>query len=202
MAELPRQPQRGDDILYAFNALRDFVRKERVTAGVGLRMSGVDGGKTLSLASRGGGSGGQPPTDPRKPGGEAAVLGHTYSFEAFANDDLDGIVMETGDIYLGPLTWILWADIDGVTTTPTVSATDTHVWLEVRQDTGTSTGSIGAGYAWMKYGTKAAMLAALDAGEQMVKCVVPLVETVWAAGVITKVKNLQCGDSKIFRAAG
>jgi len=202
MAELPRQPQRGDDILYAFNALRDFVRKERVTAGVGLRMSGVDGGKTLSLASGGGGSAGQPPTDPRKAGGEATVLGHTYSFEAFANDGLNGIVMEPGDIYLGPLTWILWADIDGFTTTPAVSATDTHVWLEVRQDTEELTGSIGAGYAWMKYGAKAAMLAALDSTERYTKCVVPLIETIWAAGVITKVKNLQCGDAKIFRAAG
>jgi len=46
------------------------------------------------------------------------------------------------------------------------------------------------------------MLAALDAAEQLTKCVVPLVETVWADGVITKVKNLQCGDAKIFRAAG
>jgi len=125
-----------------------------------------------------------------------------YSFECYSNATFDGIIMEPGDIYLGPLAFILWDDIDGKDTTPSVSATDTHVWLEVRQDTEELTGSIGPGYAWLKYGAKSAMLAALDATEQLTKCVVPLVETVWADGVITKVKNLQCGDAKIFRAAG
>jgi hypothetical protein len=49
MAELPRRPQRGDDILTAFNALREFVRKNRLLSVSGGRLSQVEGGVTLSI---------------------------------------------------------------------------------------------------------------------------------------------------------
>jgi hypothetical protein len=49
MAELPKQPQRGDDILTAFNRLRDFVRKERLLSVVGGQLKSTDAGKTLSI---------------------------------------------------------------------------------------------------------------------------------------------------------
>jgi hypothetical protein len=49
MAELPKAPQRGDDILQAFNRLRDFVRKERLLSVVGGLLSQTEGGKTLSI---------------------------------------------------------------------------------------------------------------------------------------------------------
>jgi hypothetical protein len=54
MAELPKAPQRGDDILAAFNRLRDFVRKERLLSVVGGRLSQGEGGKTLSIPPGGG----------------------------------------------------------------------------------------------------------------------------------------------------
>jgi hypothetical protein len=54
MAELPKAPQRGDDILAAFNRLRDFVRRERLLSVVGGRLSQTDGGKTLSIHAGGG----------------------------------------------------------------------------------------------------------------------------------------------------
>jgi len=49
MAELPKAPQRGDDILQAFNRLRDFVRKERLMSVVGGLLTQTEGGKTLSI---------------------------------------------------------------------------------------------------------------------------------------------------------
>ena len=54
MSELPKAPQRGDDILGAFMRLRDFVRKERLMSVVGGRLSQTDGGKTLSIHAGGG----------------------------------------------------------------------------------------------------------------------------------------------------
>lgn len=123
-----------------------------------------------------------------------------YSFEAWKTAATT-IEMEPGDILLGPLSFINWADIDGYTTTPTVTSTNTHVWLEVRVDSQIEpTGSLGTGYAWLKVGTKADMRAALDSTEILTKTIVPLVETVWSAGAITKVKGLQCGDAKIYRS--
>jgi hypothetical protein len=91
------------------------------------------------------------------------------------------------------MTVIHWADISGYDTTPDVSSGAPCVWLEV--DVATTA-------AVMVVGTRAGMEDALDETEQLTKCVVPLVETVWADGVISKVRNLQCGDVKIFRAAG
>ena len=49
MAELPKAPQRGDDILGAFMRLRDFVRRERLLSVVGGRLTPTDAGKTLSI---------------------------------------------------------------------------------------------------------------------------------------------------------
>ena len=54
MAELPKTPQRGDDILDAFLKLRDFVRRERLLSIVGGRLSSTDAGKTLTIPARGG----------------------------------------------------------------------------------------------------------------------------------------------------
>jgi hypothetical protein len=140
---------------------------------------------------------------PERPGGddEAVPVAHCYSFEAWSNAARTGIIMEPGDILVGPLSFIDWADIDGYDTTPAVTSTNTHVWLEVRVDSLIEpTGSLGAGYAWLKVGTKADMRAALDSTEILTKTIVPLVETTWAAGVITKVKGLQCGDAKLYRS--
>lgn len=49
MADLPKAPVRGDDILYAFMRLRDFIRKERLVSVVGGRITQTDGGKTLTI---------------------------------------------------------------------------------------------------------------------------------------------------------
>ena len=116
-----------------------------------------------------------------------------YAFRARRNAERDGVTMEPGDVWLGPMTVIHWADISGYDTTPDVSSGAPCVWLEV--DVATTA-------AVMVVGTRAGMEDALDETEQLTKCVVPLVETVWADGVISKVRNLQCGDVKIFRAAG
>jgi hypothetical protein len=135
------------------------------------------------------------PTDPEVPGGDAnaGAIGHCYSFEAWSNEAHDGIIMEEGDVFLGPLTWVEWASITSASTTPTVSSTNTHVWLEI---------DVATPAAAMVVGSKADMQAALDATEQLTKTVCPLVATTWSAGVIVKVKGLQCGDVKLFRAAG
>ena len=103
--------------------------------------------------------------------------------------------MEPGDVVLGPLTWVHWADITGNDTTPEVTSTDTCVWLEVVITKGSEA-------AAMKIGSRSDMESALDSTEQETKEVIPLVETWWAAGVLVKVKNRQCGDAKISRGAG
>lgn len=106
-----------------------------------------------------------------------------------------GIELEPGDIWLGPLTVIHWADIIDSTTTPAVSATDTCVWLEI-DVTADSEAAV------MAVGSRSDMEAALTSTEQLTKMVVTLVETTWSDGEITKVKNLHCGDVLIPRAAG
>jgi hypothetical protein len=203
MGELTRDPRRGEDILSQFLALKRDLRRERIVSVVGGTLSNqTEGGRTLTIPPARGG-GGSAKNIPDRPGGddEAVLVAHCYSFEAWSNVARTGIIMEPGDILVGPLSFIDWADIDGYDTTPAVTSTNTHVWLEVRVDSLIEpTGSLGAGYAWLKVGTKAAMRAALDSTEILTKTIVPLVETVWAAGVITKVKGLQCGDAKIYRS--
>jgi hypothetical protein len=69
MADLPKAPQRGDEILRHFLRLRDFVRKERVLAGSGIRVVQGDAGKTVSISGRPGvGVGADDPTSPIAPG--------------------------------------------------------------------------------------------------------------------------------------
>ena len=203
MGELTRDPRRGEDILSQFVSLKRDLRRERIVSVVGGTLSNqTEGGRTLTIPPARGG-GGSTKNTPDRPGGddEDVPVAHCYSFEAWSNAARTGIIIEPGDILVGPLSFIDWADIDGYDTTPAVTSTNTHVWLEVRVDSLIEpTGSLGAGYAWLKVGTKANMRAALDSTEILTKTVVPLVETVWAAGVITKVKGLQCGDAKIYRS--
>jgi len=118
-----------------------------------------------------------------------------YSFLSIPNDENTGIVMEPGDVILGPMTWVHWAGITGASTTPAVSSTDTCVWLEVVITKGSEA-------ATMKVGSRSAMENSLDSTEQETTEVVPLVETTWTNDLVTKVKNLQCGDAKISRGAG
>lgn len=47
MADLPKAPNRGDDILYAFLKLRDFVRKQRLVSAVGAKLTQTDSGQTI-----------------------------------------------------------------------------------------------------------------------------------------------------------
>ena len=202
MAEASRDPRRGEDILEHVLRLKSDLRRERVTQIIGATMNQTEGGKTFTIPPARGG-GGSAKNIPERPGGndESVPVAHCYAFEAWSNVARTGIIMEPGDILLGPLSFIDWADIDGYDTTPAVTSTNTHAWLEVRTDSQTiPTGSLGAGYAWLKVGTKADMRAALDSTEILTKTVVPLVETTWAAGVITKVKGLQCGDAKLYRS--
>lgn len=156
---------------------------DKIVAGTGITVTPLDDGanETLEIA-------GETLTGP-----DVHNADRVYSFESWANGDLDGIVMEPGDVWLGPLTVIHWASFTGATTTPPVSSTDTCVWLEVSVVAGSEA-------VVFQYGSRAAMEAALDATEQQTKLVVPLVETFWSGTEITKVKNLQCGDVVIARA--
>jgi hypothetical protein len=209
MGELTRDPRRGEDILSQFVSLKRDLRRERIVSVVGGMLNQTDGGKSITIPPARGG-GGSAKNTPERPGGddEAVPVAHCYSFEAWSNVARTGIIMEPGDILLGPLSFIDWADIDGYDTTPAVTSTNTHVWLEVRVDSLIEpTGSLGAGYAWLKVGTKAGMRAALDSTEILAKTVVPLVETTWASDgetppvyTITKVKGLQCGDATLYRS--
>lgn len=115
--------------------------------------------------------------------------GANYSFRAFINDS-GYLQIETGDVWMGPLTVIEWASITSATINPNVSSTDTHLWLEI---------DVSNESAVMVYGSKTAMKSALDSNEQRTKLVCPLVETTWTGTVLTKVKNLQCGDVLIPR---
>lgn len=54
MAELPKAPARGDDILYAFLRLREFVRKNRLASVVGGTLKQMEGGQTLAIRPAGG----------------------------------------------------------------------------------------------------------------------------------------------------
>lgn len=156
---------------------------DKIVAGTGITVTPLDDGanETLEIA-------GETLTGP-----DVHNADRVYSFESWANEDLDGIVMEPGDVWLGPSTVIHWASFTGKTTTPPVSSTDTCVWLEVsvvaRREA-----------VVFQYGSRSAMKLALDATEQQTKLVVPLVETFWSGTKITKVKNLQCGDVVIARA--
>jgi len=203
MADLSRDPRRGEDILEQFLRLKADLRRERIVSVVGGLLNQTDGGKSITIPPARGGGGGSAKNTPDRPGGddEAVPVAHCHSFEAWSNVARTGIIMEPGDILIGPESFIDWADIDGYDTTPAVTSTNTHVWLEIRVDSLIEpTGSLGAGYAWLKVGTKADMRAALDSTEILTKTVVPLVETVWADDVITKVKGLQCGDAKLYRS--
>lgn len=120
-----------------------------------------------------------------------AVIGHTYSFEAWATSDADTTLnMIAGDVWLGPDTVIHWGDISGASTTPSVSSTNTCVWLEIDLSAATPT-------AIMYTGTRADMEEGPDDDTTLV---VPLVETTWTDGAISAVKNLHCGDVCISRA--
>lgn len=113
------------------------------------------------------------------------------SFWPTINAARTGIVIEEGDVMLGALAWVEWASITAATTTPAVSATDTHVWLEINVVTPAAT---------MVVGSKAAMKAALDSTEDDSTMVYPLIGTTWADGKITKAKRLL--DAIIPRASG
>jgi len=121
--------------------------------------------------------------------------GPSFSFRGWIDDATTALNMETGDVVLGPMTWIHWSDITGHDTTPAVNSTDVCVWLEV-------TITKGSEAATMQVGSRSAMESALDSTEQETTEVVPIIETTWTDGVLTKVKNLQCGDVKISRGAG
>lgn len=140
------------------------------------------------------------PTDPRAPGGTASVLGHIHAFESYANSAKNGIVMEPGDVMfepgdngVSPSEWLNWAGITNASTTPAVSSTDVCVWLSI---------DITALSAEMMVGTESEMkgyIAGLSEADKKHTTMRPLVKTEWADGVITRVKNLQCGDVIISR---
>jgi hypothetical protein len=69
------------------------------------------------------------------------------SFWPTINSDGVSITLEAGDVVLGPGTWQQIAE-----STPSVTSTNTHVWLEIPVD---------GGSAVMQVGTKAAMMAAM-----------------------------------------
>jgi len=121
------------------------------------------------------------------------VLGSncSFSFRPTIDSAGTGIEIETGDVVLGPMKWIEWGSITDASTTPSVSSTNTHVWLEI---------NVATPSASMVVGSKADMMAALDSTEDDNTMVYPLVETTWESGKITKAKRLL--DAIIPRAAG
>ncbi len=124
------------------------------------------------------------------PAASAPTKTSYYAFEA-TRASTTAISVRPGDVWLGPITKIAWASITNAATTPAVDATDTCVWLIVDLSTQT---------AEMYVGTRSAMEGSVSGAALATKLLVPLVETVWTAGVITEVVNLQCGDVKIARA--
>ncbi len=203
MAELSRAPVSGESILAHFLRLREDVRRNRLLSVTGGRMTQTEGGVTLSIPRVAPGGGGADPTspvipidpDPTTPG--ELGMGHCYAFEAWANNAKTGILLEPGDIMFGPgcpsSLWIEWGSISGASQTPAVSSSDPYVWLEI---------NVSALTASMAVGSKAEMQGAITGATLQTTMIWPLVVTTWAGGVITKVKNLQCGNVVISRAAG
>jgi ribosomal protein S1 len=113
----------------------------------------------------------------------------SYSFRPTITDDGTGIDLEAGDIMLGPASWIEIA-----ASAPSVSESNTHVWLQIDVAAKTHT---------MEVGSKSAMMAAWSALSEDAKAktmIYPIIETVWEDGTITKVRRLL--DAIIPRAAG
>ncbi len=124
-----------------------------------------------------------PGTDGWQPGESAE------SFRPKVLADGSGITMQTGDVVLGPGTWIEWGSITGATTAPAVSDSDTHVWLEI---------NVSAPSAAMVVGSKAEMMAACTSSKTTIAY--PLIETTWSGVVCVAAKRLL--DAIIPRAAG
>lgn len=113
------------------------------------------------------------------------VLTLAASFWPTISADESEITLEPGDVVLGPGTWAL----EFSETTPAVSSTNTHVWLEINVKTGETT---------MEVGSKTDMKAACADSQDTIAY--PLIETVWSAGKITKARRLL--DAIIPRAGG
>lgn len=79
MADLPKAPNRGDDILYAFLKLRDFFRRHRLMSVVGGVLTQTDAGQTLTIIQ------------PKIPPARTVAFGCT-------NDGLD-ITVKAGKVY-------------------------------------------------------------------------------------------------------
>lgn len=120
---------------------------------------------------------------------EAVSVSDSYSFRPTINAAGTGITIEEGDVVLGPGTWIEWASITGKTTTPAVTSTNTHVWLEINVVTPSAS---------MVVGTKAAMMAAMTSS--VTTMAYPLIGTTWSGATITSAKRLL--EAVIPRAAG
>ena len=124
-------------------------------------------------------------------------IGHLYAFECFPNTTKDGIVMEPGDVVFAPgcpdSKWIDWSSISG-TKPPPVTESYNFAWLEIDVKSPYS--------ASMNVGSSGMMRAAVTGDDLNHKMIWPLVETSWADGLITRVKNLQCGNVVISRVAG
>ena len=187
MAELPKQPQRGDDILTAFNRLREFVRKERLLSVVGGQLKSTDAGKTL-VVKRGAGVSSAP---------------MPYSFQSKIMGALTASML-SGGITLGPFTRIEWAAITSASLTITVDDVTPKwfVWLSVDVREGAEAAT------WHEGADMATYYAGLTDDEKKYTAIAPLVEITatdksdppdYSAWSIDEVKNLQCGDVLIPR---
>jgi len=125
-------------------------------------------------------------------GGDGEIL--SFSFKATKTSST-AISVLAGDVWLGPMTVVHWGDaaFTGESLTYTGLTTSTCIWLEI---------DVATPAVVMTSGTRTDMESALNATEQLTKMVWPLIEVTCAASVITAVKNLQCGDVVVPRAAG
>ena len=64
-----------------------------------------------------------------------STVRRVWAFACWPNRDLNGIVMEPGDVWFGPISVTHWDDIDGASTTPGVTSGYPCAWLEVHVNT-------------------------------------------------------------------
>lgn len=183
MAELSRDPRRGEDILEQFLRLKADLRRERIVSVVGGMLSQVEGGRCLTVTHKKGRGGSINPP----------AWYSTYS-------DMT-ITITPGDIELGPDTVIEWGDITNASTTVTAAdeSPTWFIWVNVDISTDPPTAEMLNGET----------ITALTS-EQKLKiyqkriCSVTITndEETPANDVINGIKVCQVGNITIPRAAG
>jgi hypothetical protein len=172
MANLPRRPNRGDDILYAFLKLYDCVKRNALVSVVGGTLKQTDAGQTLVLRQNFGKAG-------------SSV---DFAWNVVEDAGLD-VTVTPGDIELGPDTVIAWGSITNAATTVSITASSTTWWIWVNIDMANETAEMFDG----------ASITALSSTEQKTILQKRIAKITLSSDVVTTIARYQCGNIFIPR---